>query len=69
MDLARKAGMPLDEARALAGQARCARAEGDLAAAADLLRRAAEILSRIGATEAAGVTAELAELAGLSGRA
>jgi tetratricopeptide (TPR) repeat protein len=61
--VARAIASPHEEASALAGLGRCARAAGDAAAAAARLRQAQEIFERIGAGEAAGVTAELTALA------
>jgi hypothetical protein len=49
----------LTEAHALAGLGRCALADGHTDEAADMLRQALEIFRRIGAAEAAGVSAEL----------
>ena len=59
MELARAIGSPWTEAHALAGQGRCALAAGHTDEAADMLRKALEIFQRIGAVEAAGVSAEL----------
>jgi tetratricopeptide (TPR) repeat protein len=59
LDLARQIGSPPEEAHALAGLGRCARAGGRAAEAADRLRQALAIFQRIGAAEAAGVSAEL----------
>jgi tetratricopeptide (TPR) repeat protein len=64
LDLARQHGIPLGEARALAGLGRCARAAGRTAEAEDRLRRALAIFQRIGAAEAADVSAELDALPG-----
>ncbi len=64
LDLARQLGIPLEEARALAGLGRCARAAGRTAEAEDRLRQALAILQRIGAAEAADVSAELDALPG-----
>ncbi len=50
---------PWSEACALAGLARCDLAAGDTAAATAGLRRAREILERIGAAEAGRITIEL----------
>ena len=50
---------PLEQARALEGAARCARAAGPAAAAG--LRAALRIYERIGAFEAAKLAAELAD--------
>ncbi|HEX3492548.1 MAG TPA: tetratricopeptide repeat protein, partial [Streptosporangiaceae bacterium] len=50
---------PSTEARALAGLGRCALAAGHTDKAADMLRKALGIFQRIGAAEAAGVSAEL----------
>jgi tetratricopeptide (TPR) repeat protein/transcriptional regulator with XRE-family HTH domain len=63
LDLARQIGSAWDEAHALAGLARCALAAGHAAEAADLLRQALEIFQRIGAAEAADLSAELRALA------
>ena len=62
LDLAREIGSSWDEAHALAGLARCALAAGRTANAEDRLRQALEIFQRIGAAEAAGVSAELEAL-------
>jgi class 3 adenylate cyclase/tetratricopeptide (TPR) repeat protein len=59
LDLARQIGSSWDEAHALAGLGRCALAAGHSAGAADRLRQALEIFQRIGAAEAADVSAEL----------
>jgi tetratricopeptide (TPR) repeat protein/transcriptional regulator with XRE-family HTH domain len=59
LDLARQIGSPLDEAHALAGLARCAQAAGRTAEAEHGMRRALAIFQRIGAAEAAGLSAEL----------
>jgi tetratricopeptide (TPR) repeat protein len=59
LELAREIGSSWDEAHALAGLGRCARAAGRIADAEAGLRQAWEIFQRIGAAEAAGVTAEL----------
>ena len=59
LDLAREIGIARDEAHALAGLGRCALAAGRTAEAAGQLRQALEIFRRIGAAEAAEVTAEL----------
>ena len=64
LDQARQIGSPLEEAHALAGLGRCARATGRAAEAKDRLRQALAILQRIGAAEAAGVSAELDALPG-----
>jgi tetratricopeptide (TPR) repeat protein len=66
LDLARQLGIPLEEARALAGLGRCARAAGRTAEAGNRLRQALAILQRIGAAEAADVSAELDALPGTS---
>ena len=60
LDLAGQLGIPLEEAHALAGLGRCARAAGRTADAEDKLRHALAIFQRIGAAEAADVSAELA---------
>ena len=62
LDLAREIGSSWDEAHALAGLARCALAAGRTAKAEDRLRQALEIFQRIGAAEAADVSAELEAL-------
>jgi tetratricopeptide (TPR) repeat protein/transcriptional regulator with XRE-family HTH domain len=59
LHLARELGIALEEAHALAGLGRCARAADRTAEAEDLLREALAILRRIGAAEAADVSAEL----------
>ena len=64
LDLARQLGITLEEAHALAGLGRCARAAGRTAEAEDKLRQALAILQRIGAAEAADVSAELDVLPG-----
>jgi tetratricopeptide (TPR) repeat protein/transcriptional regulator with XRE-family HTH domain len=64
LDLARQLGIPLDEAHALTGLGRCARAESRTVDAEDKLRQALAILQRIGAAEAADVSAELDALPG-----
>ena len=64
LDLAREVGSPLDEAQALAGLGRCARAAGRAGQAESWLRQALAIFERIGAAEAADVSAELDALAG-----
>ena len=63
LDLAREIGSCWDEAHALAGLGRCALAAGRAADAEAGLRQAQEIFQRTGATEAAGVSAELDTLA------
>jgi tetratricopeptide (TPR) repeat protein len=63
LDLAREIGSSPDEAHALAGLGRCARAAGRTAEAMTSLRQAQEIFLRIGAAEAAVVTAEIDSLA------
>jgi tetratricopeptide (TPR) repeat protein len=62
--LAREMDSSWDEAHALAGLARCALAAGRTSDAKAGLRQAREIFQRIGAAEAAGVTAELDALTG-----
>ena len=64
LDLARQLGIPLEEAHALDGLGRCARAASRAAEAEKGLRRALAIFQRIGAAEAAGVSAELDALPG-----
>ena len=59
LDLARRIGSPPEEAHALAGLGRCALAGGRAAEAEDRLQQALAIFQRIGAAEAAGVSAEL----------
>src|SRR5262245_54575985 len=62
LDLARHIGNPWNEAHALAGLGRCALAGGHVARAEGWLRHALEIFQRIGAAEAAEVSAELQAL-------
>jgi DNA-binding SARP family transcriptional activator len=62
LELARAVGSPWDEAGALAGLARCDRADGRLAAATAGLRQAEQIFERICAADAAGLAAELEAL-------
>ncbi len=64
LDLARQLRIVLEEAHALAGLGRCARVAGRTAEAEDKLRHALAILQRIGAAEAADVSAELDALPG-----
>jgi hypothetical protein len=59
LDLAREFGSSWDQAHALAGLGRCARAAGRAANAEASLRQTREIFQRIGAAEASGVSAEL----------
>jgi tetratricopeptide (TPR) repeat protein/transcriptional regulator with XRE-family HTH domain len=59
LEQARAITSPSTEAHALAGLGRCALAAGHTDEAAQLLRQALEIFQRIGAAEAADVTAEL----------
>jgi tetratricopeptide (TPR) repeat protein/transcriptional regulator with XRE-family HTH domain len=59
LEQARAIASPLTEAQALAGLGRCALAAGHTDEAADMLRRALGIFQRIGAAEAADVSAEL----------
>ena len=59
LDLARQIGSPLDEAHALAGLGRCGLAVGRTAEAEDRLLEALAIFQRIGAVEAADVSADL----------
>jgi DNA-binding SARP family transcriptional activator/tetratricopeptide (TPR) repeat protein len=61
--LARQVDDPLAEGVALAGLARCARAAGNLSTAEAGLYQAWDALARIGAPGAAGIAAELADLA------
>jgi tetratricopeptide (TPR) repeat protein/transcriptional regulator with XRE-family HTH domain len=63
LDLARQIGSAPQEAHALAGLGRCAQAAGRTADAEAGLRNALAIFQRIGAAEAAGVSAELDALA------
>jgi hypothetical protein len=60
--MSREIGSALNEAHALAGMGRCALAGGDAVQGAALLRQALEIFQRIGAAEAAELSAELAAL-------
>ena len=62
LDLARQTGSSCDEAHALAGLGRCALAASHTAEAEDELLQALEIFQRIGAAEAAEVSAELQAL-------
>jgi tetratricopeptide (TPR) repeat protein/transcriptional regulator with XRE-family HTH domain len=64
LDLARQIGGPLDEARALAGLGWCALAADRTTEGEEMLRQALEIFQRIGAAEAADVSAELDALSG-----
>jgi len=64
LDLARQIGSPWDEAHALAGLGRCALAVGRTAEGQVGLRQAQGIFQRIGAAEAADVSAELDALSG-----
>jgi tetratricopeptide (TPR) repeat protein/transcriptional regulator with XRE-family HTH domain len=64
LDLARQIGSSWDEAHALAGLGRCALASGRTAEATGRLRHALEVFQRIGAAEAADVSAELQALTG-----
>jgi tetratricopeptide (TPR) repeat protein len=59
LELARAIVSPSTEARALAGLGRCALAAGHTDQAAQMLRNALQIFQRIGAAEAADVSAEL----------
>jgi tetratricopeptide (TPR) repeat protein/transcriptional regulator with XRE-family HTH domain len=68
LDLAREIGIAWDEAHALAGLGRCELAAGHTAQGAAQLREALDIFRRIGAAEAAGVAAELDEVAGTPGQ-
>jgi hypothetical protein len=60
LDLARQVTSPWDEAHALAGLGRCARADGDARKASGLLTQAYRIFQRIGSADAAEVAAECA---------
>jgi class 3 adenylate cyclase/tetratricopeptide (TPR) repeat protein len=62
LDLARQIASSWDQAQALAGLGRCALATGHTAGAEGRLRQALEIFQRIGAAEAADVSAELQAL-------
>jgi class 3 adenylate cyclase/tetratricopeptide (TPR) repeat protein len=62
LDLARTIATSRDEAHALAGLGRCALAGGHTGEAEHTLRQALEIFERIGAAEAAKVSAELEAL-------
>jgi class 3 adenylate cyclase/tetratricopeptide (TPR) repeat protein len=62
LDLARAIATSRDEAHALAGLGRCAVAADHTGEAEDRLRQALEIFQRIGAAEAAEVSAELESL-------
>jgi hypothetical protein len=53
LGLGRQIGSAWDEAHALAGLGRCARADGRAATAEDQLRQALEIFQRIGTTKPA----------------
>jgi tetratricopeptide (TPR) repeat protein/transcriptional regulator with XRE-family HTH domain len=64
LELAREIDSFWKEGQALAGLGRCAVAEGEAVEAEALLRQALEIFQRIGAGEAAEVSAELGALAG-----
>jgi tetratricopeptide (TPR) repeat protein len=59
LDLARQIHSFWDEAHAVAGLGRCARAAGDNPVAARLLGQAHRIFRRIGSAEATGLAAEL----------
>jgi hypothetical protein len=65
----RHIGAASGEAHALVGLARCARAEGRTAEAEAGLRQALALFQRIGAAEAADVSAELDALPGAPGPA
>ena len=62
LELARAIASSWDEAHALVGLGRCAMADGHATQAEVLLRQALEIFRRIGAAEAADVSAELGAL-------
>ena len=64
LELARAIATSWDEAHALAGLGRCAMAAGQATQAGVLLRQALEIFQRIGAGEAAEVSAELEAVTG-----
>jgi tetratricopeptide (TPR) repeat protein/transcriptional regulator with XRE-family HTH domain len=64
LELARAIAGSWDEAHALAGLGRCALAAGHATQAGVLLRQALEIFQRIGAAEAADISAELDALTG-----
>jgi DNA-binding SARP family transcriptional activator/DNA-binding XRE family transcriptional regulator len=59
LKLSREITSPWDEAHALAGLGRCALADGHTTDATSWLRQARDIFQRIGAAEAADITAEL----------
>jgi ATP/maltotriose-dependent transcriptional regulator MalT len=69
LDLAHQHSIAPGEAHALAGLARCAWVEGRTAAAEAGLRQALALFQRIGAAEAADVSAELDALPGVPGPA
>jgi hypothetical protein len=62
LDLARQIGSSWDEANALAGHGRCEMAAGRISTAEGRLWQALEIFQRIGAAEAADISAELQAL-------
>ncbi|HEY6315319.1 MAG TPA: adenylate/guanylate cyclase domain-containing protein [Streptosporangiaceae bacterium] len=62
LDVARQTGKSWDEAHALTGLGRCAMAADYATQAEILLRQALEIFQRVGAAEAAEVSAELQAL-------
>jgi tetratricopeptide (TPR) repeat protein len=62
LDRARRLAMPLEEGRALAGLARCARLNRDDGAACTMFRQAHAILARTGAADARAVASELDSL-------
>jgi len=68
LELARIITSSWDEAHALAGLGRCAMVAGHTAEAQDNLREALEIFQRIGAVEAADVSAELEALSSTTGK-
>jgi tetratricopeptide (TPR) repeat protein len=63
LNLSREIASPRDQASALAGLSRCALTLGHTSDAAENMRQARDIFQRIGAAEAADVTAELDSLA------
>lgn len=62
LELARQIPSPWDQAHALAGLGRCAKADGDLSRATGLLRQAHQIFADSGAAEAADIAADIAAI-------
>jgi hypothetical protein len=62
VDIFRKVGSPLDEARAYEGAARCLAPLGDRDAALTELKEAVRLYRRVGAARTGAVEAFLAEL-------